>query len=453
MRAYMKIDNFDNTLICEKDDLQVALSYFREFRKLPEHIEKAILGIVLKQLNIKASGLLTINNYLELLPEEFVRKAIYNINSMFKVNKEIVYTDLYLTYLLYYLPANVFKVWKPLLDLHLRSALKPTLTVLDIGTGPGSIPMGIIEFFRALAESYPDIEFTLGFTLIEAEQGFLDIAINMIHSIQRDLPINLNVNIEKTYCHNVKADYKNECLSQYDMITMSNFLTINERKNKDYAIEIINGFRSHLKDDGSLIIIEPGENKSCMSLKGIRNNVVKHQSFNVYAPCVSIWEEKREYSCACFNMVRSFWDIPEIYKYLVAKGLDKAIRIDVPFNYVILRIDGLRKYQITTNQQHYVKISKLRDNIGTIVNVMAIIRTAITKEHMLSLSLCDGSCSFSQDSEAVWINLTYEELKGNGIDVPLIAGEKITLKKVTVMKNNKGLSLIFNNSSRLIVEY
>lgn len=129
-------------------------------------------------------------------------------------------------------------------------------------------------------------------------------------------------------------------------------------KSKD-APEIVNRFKNNLAKDGALIIIEPGDNISCKALKNVRNAVVGENGFNLYSPCIGIWEEKSSYNCSCFNMVRSFWEIPKIYQYLVGKGLTKASRIDVPFNYVVLRLDDLRKYDISTNYQHYTKVSDL----------------------------------------------------------------------------------------------
>lgn len=43
---------------------------------------------------------------------------------MFKGSRKVDYRDCYLPYVIYYLPVNVFKVWKPLLDLHIKSTLK-----------------------------------------------------------------------------------------------------------------------------------------------------------------------------------------------------------------------------------------------------------------------------------------------------------------------------------------
>ena len=451
----MRVDHFDNTMICESDDLQEALSYFKEARQMPEYIEKSIIELIFAELHIQSKEAATISQSFELLPAEFIKKTINDINAMFNSNREVQYDNFYLSYLLYYLPANLFKIWKPLLDLHIRSTLKPTLKVLDVGTGPGSIPLGIIEFYNSLAQSYREVNFSLCFTLIEAEQKFLDIALNMIESMKINLPPNLVVMVDAIFCDVITSDYTNNDLDHYDLVTMSNFLTFNERNNNKEATAIINKLKKYIDVAGSLIIIEPGEEKSCLALKRVRNEIASKDGFNVYSPCIGVWEEKNSYNCTCFGMVRSFWEIPQIYQCLVSKGLNKARRIDVPFNYLVLRTDGLRKYPTITNYVHFTKLADLQELIDETVNVTAIIRSVIDqkKANRLILLLCDGSCSFKNGNNDISVTFTYQQLNDFGIDIPFIAAEKITLKKAIARKNGKGISLELPKNISVIVEY
>jgi len=449
----MKVDSFDHTLVCESGDLQEALSYFKSYREIPIYVEETILRLILEKLGYKNKGNATIEELLNELPYDFVRNSISSVNLAFKTNKKVDYNDFYLYYLLYYLPANVFKIWKPLLELHIRNTLKPHMRILDIGTGPGSIPVGIIEFYKSLAKSYRDIDLSLSFFLVEKEEEFLDIATRMIKSMMENLPENLSINIEKTYNDIITKNYQNDELGKFDLITMSNFLAVNEENNQEYATDIIKGFRKNLVDDGSLIVIEPGDKANCTALKLARNKLVNDGEFTLYSPCIGIWEEKEYYNCSCFSTTRVYWKLPIIYKYLIRNGLKKGKRDYIPFNYVILRKDGLKKYETIKNTQYFTKISELWENIGEFVNVIALVRTFIIKGDSVYFSLCDGSCSFKDDDGAVWLYTSLQKLEKNGINVPIVSSEKIKLKKVLVKQKGQGIVLELGDDSTMVVEY
>ncbi len=448
----MKIDSFDNTLICENDELETVLSFFEERREIPEYIELSILRVVSKKLGLQ--DFRTINEYLNNLPKNFMDYLISTVNGMYSSNCQINYCNRHLPYLIYYLPVNIFKVWKPLLDLQTQDLLKSKVEILDVGTGPGSVPLGIIEYYKSLAVCFNEIEFELQFTLIEKETEFINIACKMINECINYLPENLHVKINNQYCISVSAKNNYDFLGTFDMVLMSNFLAYGEELNQENGYKIICNFKSNIKKDGSLIVIEPADRRNCIPLKRLRNSVVNNRDLNVYSPCIGVWEVKEKYSCACFNMVRSYWKLPKIYEFLLKKGLYKGTRPDVPFNYIIFRKDNKKKYDIIKNQKHFVKLCDLKDYLSKKINVIAIIRTVIYKQEtdIVKIALCDGTMSCT-DFEAVWIEVTKKSLNDMGINIPLIAAERIKLNGVTVKAFNKDIYLKVDRNTRIRVEY
>lgn len=450
----MRVDILDNTIICEGEDLQESLNYIDENRELPIEIEKIILGVIYKELGLKYNENSSIMDNLNLLPEHFLEKIVSDINTMFKGNKKIDYKDNYLAYVMYYLPVNVFKIWKPLLDLHINSTLKKDISILDIGTGPGSVPLGIIEFYKKLAIIYDDVDFSLEFVLVDAQYNFLRIANKIMEAIKMYLPPNLKVNLKEAICTKITAK-RSYSPGRFDYITMSNFLAIVEGNNSRYSYDIVSKFADNLEEDGSFIIIEPGDKENCINLKRLRNRLVKNGKFNLYSPCVGIWEEKEDYQCGCFSTVRMYWELPNIFTFLKKNGLRHSLRRDVPFNYVVLRKDGLTKYRPITNTQHFTKLSQLKENDGNVINIIAFIRTSIYKQDYVKLGLCDGSSCYDGGIEGVWINIPISRLKKQGKDIKLIAGERIKILKVLVKKDtiNNTFYLKLTDESKIRIDY
>ncbi len=449
----MKIDELDKTLVCGENDFQVVLTYFKDNRRVPDYIEKAIMKIVLQDLYLRDACFEKIEEYFQFLPEIFVNDVISNLNTMFFNFPKVEYKHKQLSYLLYYLPANIFKVWKPLQDLHLRNILKPDMRILDVGTGPGSVSIGVIEYYKSLAESFPELTYKLSFVLLDSDLKFLSLAQRLFEAVSVFMPINLSVTIEEIICENIGTDSSFKSLGDFDLILISNFINCNEGENSRNATPIIYEFSNNIKSDGSLIIIEPADEKSCVSFKSIRNEIVNSGILNIFSPCIGLWESKSKYECTCFGMVRCFWDIPMIYDFLISKGLKKGNRVDVPFNYVVFRKDNAKKYSIIKNTQYFTKLVDLKEKVGQNVNVIAIISTVIKKGYMVSFKICDGSCQSSLNPPIVWVDMTNDQLIDNGISIPLIAAEKITLKKFAVQANNMGFVLMMNKSSSITIDY
>lgn len=450
----MRVDILDNTIICEEDDLQKSLNYIDETRELPIEIEKAILYVILEELGLEYDDSLSFEDNLNALPKDFLKEIIWDINTMFKINDIIDYRHYYLPYVMYYLPVNVFKIWKPLLDLHINSILKKDARILDVGTGPGSVPLGIIEFYKKLAIIYKEVEFSLEFVLIDAQENFLRIASKIIQSIKRYLPTNLKVNINHIICTQVRAGEKYN-LGKFDYITMSNFFAIVEGNNSKCSYEIVSQFTDNLEEDGSFIIIEPGDKENCINLKRLRNELVNNGIFNVYSPCVGIWEKKESYQCDCFNTVKLRWELPNIFTYLKRNGLTHSLRKDVPFNYVVLRKDGKIKYDPITNIQHFTKLSQLSERVGDVINIIAFIRSAIYNNNYIRLALCDGSSHYHGNYEGVWIDIPTDRFKEIGKDIKLIAGERIKILKVLITKGNRHNTfyLKLTEESKIRIDY
>ena len=449
----MKVDILDNTLISEEDDIFLLYNTFKKFREVPTYIESEILEYVLNDFKIKYDLSFSLDEKLNLLPSDFIKNTIRLLNSKYNEIKTIDYRDFYLPYLMYYLPCNIFKIWKPLIDLHVKSLLKPSMKVLDIGTGPGSIVVGVMEFYKEMATKYNDIEFSLSFTLIEKEKEFIKIARNIIDSIKRHLPSNLNVEIDYIFNEIVTEYYKNDDLDKFDIITLSNVLAINESDNNMKGVAIINNLKQHLNEDGSIIIIEPGDFQNISSLKSIRNKLINDGSYNLFSPCNRIWEEKDNYNCNCISMTKTYWKVPYIYKYLRYKGLSKTLRPAVPFSYVVLRIDGIKKYEVIKNHKYYAKLEELKNYYGETVNLMAMIRTVVDTNYGKIIALCDGTTTFGEDYKEYCLMVSEEEIGKYFDDIPVIASERIKLKKVRVVLEENMIRLKLTEQSKIEIEY
>ena len=239
-------------------------------------------------------------------------------------------------YILYFLPSNIYKIHLPLkeLSLHPKKILsKKLLKILDLGSGPGTTILGILDFFSN-QKKMPSLEFTA----IDSVAENLSIAKNLFKLFTENINIDASL---KTFKINIE---KAGTIPQvtYDIIILSNILNElfyddNKRipKRVSFLNTIIDKF---LTPDGSCIIIEPALRETTRGMLDVRDNLMKN-GFKIYSPCLM------NQPCPALLNPKDWCheDIPWIPPVII-KELDKltGLRKDsLKFSYLVLRKDKL----------------------------------------------------------------------------------------------------------------
>jgi len=242
--------------------------------------------------------------------------------------------DLRTAYISYYLPINSQKISVPLNDLsrqpgNLLSRAK--LRILDIGSGPGTALLGVIDFF-AEQDNHPELECTAVDPLVEnlkeAETFFI------AHRNK------MNV------CASFKAirasieDVENLLDECFDIIILSNVLNelfSQDERRIDKRIGVLKNILSHiLSDAGSCIIIEPALRETSREMLKVRDGLLMH-GFRIFSPCLFGG------SCPALTNPRDWcheeipWRTPDYIKEIdTLIGLRKD---SLKFSYLVLRKD------------------------------------------------------------------------------------------------------------------
>ncbi len=392
----------------------------------PEKLQRIILKIALDYLGIKYHNAMSLKDLFSLIPNEELDQVINTVSDLYYVPEKVDYSDKHLAYLLYYLPCNTHKIHRPLIDLIPRGLLKKDISILDIATGPGSMSLGAIEFYRMLAENFIHTQFSINISILDSDNKFLDIAEKLIGEVKKDLPPNLSVVLNRVINLDMELLFIIE--ESYDLIIMGNVLNPYEVAGSFDATVFTRNIIPLLKDSGSIIMVEPGNKENCLFFKDIRNKIVSNSGLNLFSPCSDIWGTKNVYECTCFSHGKVFWEMPFIIEQLRARGLVKNPE-DVPFNYAILRKDGRVKYQPAKYIRAYTKLKDIHLYEGELVNVAGIVRGVIETDYYLFVSICDGTKSFSDNhvhiaidrrEKSIWASY-YEMLKGMKLGQGIIA--------------------------------
>ncbi|GFR36222.1 hypothetical protein [Thermobrachium celere] len=101
---------FQNKMQFQYDEIRELFGIKDGEKDFPIYLQKIIVELIYRELKIKgqvddiASSLLRINR-------NVVLEVIQNISEMYKNVQKTDYSNKYLTYIWYYLPNNIYKVW------------------------------------------------------------------------------------------------------------------------------------------------------------------------------------------------------------------------------------------------------------------------------------------------------------------------------------------------------
>jgi len=218
-------------------------------------------------------------------------------------------------YIHYFLPANINKIHTPLQELSLHPGnilLKERLQILDLGCGPGTAILGMLEYFSSRSEaSHP----LLDFTAVDAVQENLSETITQFTHLTRQRPIKASLSTSKGTVERFLKRCRDK--NSYDIIVMLNLLSElfpGNPQGISKRIQLLKRIMDKLLTrEGSLLLIEPALRETSRGLLMVRDGLL-HEGFHLYAPCLT------EGPCPALIRPKDWchadvpWDPPELIR-------------------------------------------------------------------------------------------------------------------------------------------
>ena len=267
-----------------------------------------------------------------------------------------------LAYVSYFLPVNAAKVQTILEELpesdgqvHTSQPDAP-VRVLDVGSGPGTASLAVLDWMQRSSRRQRRIEVTA----VDSVRAALDEAQNLWKGHCRLS----DPNDARLLCihSNLERNAWVKCIDQsnpYQVIIIANTLNELYRTSHDPVkrqVQLIQVLLERLDHKGALIIIEPALRQTTRNLHRVRDDLLALQACTVYSPCL------HEQSCPAL-VKEDDWcheERPWIPPSWIA-AIDQEvgfIKDALKFSYVIFRKDGARI--VPRNQDVFRLVSELR---------------------------------------------------------------------------------------------
>ncbi|MBN2106941.1 MAG: methyltransferase domain-containing protein [Deltaproteobacteria bacterium] len=191
-------------------------------------------------------------------------------------------------YLLYYLPVNLVKLF-PLLDELAKGgafdvAQRQHMSVLDIGCGPGTFMLGLLEYICRAGRPEASFVESISLTGIDRSKDNLAAADRLIRQYCSPgcLPQGMTVTASFRQGSVLSPDFLNSP-ELFDIIIAGNVLA----ELQGAALpSCLSALTEHLAPDGVLIIIDPGTRRAAQRLLELRNMLLQHTELRLFAPCL-----------------------------------------------------------------------------------------------------------------------------------------------------------------------
>jgi hypothetical protein len=300
--------------------------------------------------------------------------------------RSLQYTKGYsvLGYLAYHFPVYFMQARYFLALLARDGLLKQRMTILDLGTGPGVMPLAIEDFWMCLDSARATV------FSVELSKEHIEAFEALTRSVAVKDP---QVKIESPKEADITSPRDVPIPESVDLMIFSNML--NELGSLPIAERayIVMSYAERLASDGTILIIEPAEEATSTGLRMLAL-ALKKRGFSIYAPCTFIWGT----NCTP-DRCWSFQTAPSIRPTRIMNslaGCDEPFRYvntDIKYSYVMLRKDGkVRTSCLIPNKTKALRLSKIHLNVGKRITVVAAkMSEDLGDADTHIFKLCDGS--------------------------------------------------------------
>jgi len=291
-----------------------------------------------------------------------------------------------LGYLAYHFPVYFMQTEHLLALLARDGCLKKEMVILDVGTGPGVVPLAIADFYSRLDAARATIhsverseEQIEAFTFL-AEHGAIKTS---------------RVTIRPPVKADITAISENLLPAGIDLVIFSNVMNELTGASTEERADLVMRYAGRLTGDGTILIVEPAEEVTSTGLRGLAL-ALKKRGLSIFAPCSFIHST----NCTpdrCWSFVTAKKIRPTRLMNTLAAGDEpfRYVNTDIKYSYVVLRKDGrTRETCRVPSGSRCLRLSQVHRHVEKRVNIIAAKMSEELGDRQTHMfRLCDGSAT------------------------------------------------------------
>ena len=286
-----------------------------------------------------------------------------------------------LGYLAYQFPVYFIQSEHILFELAVDGLLKDRMKMLDAGTGPGTVPLALIDIYRRIGR---------GEAVVYSLEKYDENA-EAFNALVPAYAKGTGVKAEKPMRADLRSLKMDELPDNVDLMFFSNVL--NELGGDiERKAGIVRGMADKLSKDGNIVIVEPADKASSMEMRRLVVALM-NKGLGVYSPCSFIWCVRcHPESCWTFQEREDIRPTRLMQKVAEEEPF-KFINTDIKYSYAVLRHDKLsrEKYRVPEKAK-FARLSRMKDHVGKHINVVASVMSGdLGDKNDHVYKICDGT--------------------------------------------------------------
>lgn len=300
--------------------------------------------------------------------------------------KQITYQKGYsvLGYLAYQAPVYILQAEHLLYDLALAGLLKQSMRVLDLGCGPGVVPLAIADFLGRIGGCSADIY------TIEQSEEFIE-AYRFISCIVN--PGKGPVTLRPPLQADLRTLPLHDLPPSLDLLVFQNVFNEMTGLTPEEKGRLVQDYAKALSADGCILLVEPADMVNSMELRRVAHHAAG-PGLSLHAPCQFLWNTP----CTPDNCW-SFVEKPPIRAPDLMEALasgDEGYRYrntDIKYSYALLRkVPPSRPRGIPLSAREFARLSTLARHLNRRINVAAVVMSGNLGDQRTSVfRICDGT--------------------------------------------------------------
>lgn len=336
------------------------------------------------------------------------------------------YTKAYsvLAYLAYHFPVYFMQTEHLLAMLARDGLLRERMTILDIGTGPGVVPLAAADFWSRLDRG------SAGVYSVERSEEHSEA---FLFLRDRFVPRGGKVSVKPPAQADIAAPIPGKVPEKADLIVFSNVLNELDDRSPDRRADIVMRYAERLAPDGTILIAEPAEETVSTQLR-VLSLALKKRGLTIHSPCSFI----RQTNCTP-DRCWSFSTAPRIRPTRIMETLAacgepfRYINTDIKYSYVVLRKDGRTRHSCRVSAgSRALRLAGIHRHTGRRVNLIAArMSENIGDAKTMMFRLCDGTAA----TPVFAVLPSFHVTPGNACIVSAPYGAILDLRGVLVRRN------------------